>query len=104
MSTLAPTMEGFFTERLIGQRRASPHTVASYRDTFRLLLRYLKRTNPGRCYSLSLDVLTPDTVLRFLEHLEQQRGNCVRTRNARLAAIRNGQQDHIRPSLTSTDL
>jgi len=63
--------------------------IAAYRDTFRLLLRYLKKRRSRSCFSLPLDVLTPDTVVRFLDHLERQRGNCIRTRNARLAAIRS---------------
>jgi integrase len=74
---------------LLTQRNVSPATLAAYRDTFRLLLRYLKQTQGGHCFSWSLEVLTPDTVVRFLDHLERQRGNCIRTRNARLAAIRS---------------
>lgn len=58
MSLLAPTLEAFFTERLIGQRRASPHTVASYRDTFALLLAFAhKQTGrpPSRLWLEDLD-------------------------------------------------
>ena len=47
MSALAPTLQAFFTDRLIGQRQASPHTIAGYRDTFRLLLRLRRRPAPG---------------------------------------------------------
>lgn len=87
MSALAPVMEGFFTERLIGQRRASPHTVASYRDTFRLLLGFAQR-HTGRAPS-KLDLEDLDAVLigAFLDHLEVERHNSARTRNNRLAAI-----------------
>ena len=89
MSALAPIMEGFFTQRLIGQRRASPHTVASYRDTFRLLLAFVERRT-GKAPS-KLDLVDLDAVLigAFLDHLEAQRRNSARTRNTRLAAIRS---------------
>ena len=86
---LGPWLQRFFREHLLTHRNLSPATVAAYRDTFRLLLRYLKRTHAGSCFSLPLDILTPDIIVRFLEHLERQRGNCIRTRNARLAAIRS---------------
>jgi len=79
----------FFREYLRTQRNVSPATIAAYRDTFRLLLRHLQKTYRGRGFSLPLEVLKPDTVLRFLDHLEQKRGNSIRTRNARLAAIRS---------------
>ncbi len=87
MSALAPVMEGFFTERLIGQRQASGHTVASYRDTFRLLLGFAHR-HTGRAPS-KLDLEDLDAVLigAFLDHLEAERGNSASTRNNRLAAI-----------------
>jgi site-specific recombinase XerD len=86
---LGPWLQRFFREHLLIQRNLSPATIAAYRDTFRLLLRYLKKRRSRSCFSLPLDVLTPDTVVRFLDHLERQRGNCIRTRNARLAAIRS---------------
>jgi integrase/recombinase XerD len=87
MTSLAPTLQAFFTERLIGQRRASSHTVASYRDTFRLLLDFAQ-THTGKTPS-QLDLADVDAVLvgRFLNYLEGDRGNSVRTRNNRLAAI-----------------
>lgn len=87
MSTLAPVLESFFTDRLMTQRRASPDTIASYRDTFRLLLGYaLQRTGkpPGRLDFADLDA---ELISGFLTHLETGRGNSVTTRNARLAAI-----------------
>jgi len=87
MSALAPVMEGFFTERLIGQRRASPHTVASYRDTFRLLLGFAQRHTGKAPAKLDLEDLDAILIGAFLDHLEAERHNRVRTRNNRLAAI-----------------
>lgn len=69
------------------QRNVSPHTLAAYRDTFRLFLRFLAKREGIAIDQLTLDMFTPDAVLAFLEHLEQGRGNTIRTRNARLAAI-----------------
>ena len=87
MSALAPVMEGFFTERLIGQRQASAHTVASYRDTFRLLLGYAQRCTGKAPSRLDLEDLDAVLIGAFLDHLERERHNTVRTRNNRLAAI-----------------
>lgn len=87
MTALAPTLEAFFTQRLVAQRRCSPHTIAAYRDTFRLLLGFvLERTGtaPAR---LDLADLDAPLVAAFLDHLEADRGVAVRTRNARLAAV-----------------
>lgn len=87
MSKLAPTLQAFFTDRLLTQRNASPRTVAAYRDTFRLLLSYAQRQT-GR-HPCDLDFTETDAPLigGFLNHLEVDRGNSARTRNARLAAI-----------------
>lgn len=87
MSALAPVLEGFFTDRLIGQRRASTHTVASYRDTFRLLLGFAQRRTGTPPCKLNLEDLDAVLVGAFLDHLERERHNSVRTRNNRLAAI-----------------
>lgn len=87
MTTLAPTLEGFFTQRLIGQRRASPNTIASYRDTFRLLLRFAHQHTGTKPCRLDIDDLDADLIAGFLEHLEVGRHNSVATRNNRLAAI-----------------
>jgi len=87
MSTLAPTLQAFFTDRLIRQRQASPHTVAAYRDTVKLLLAFaFARTSiePSR---LGIQDLDAPLIGEFLNHLETERGNSVRTRNARLAAV-----------------
>ena len=89
MSTLAPLLEAFFTERLIGQRDASPHTVASYRDAICLLLRFAQRRTGKAPHQLDLDDLDAPLIGAFLNHLEAERGVSVRTRNARLTAIRS---------------
>jgi site-specific recombinase XerD len=86
---LGQWLQRFLREHLCAQRNLSPATIAAYRDTFRLLLRYLWKTRAGRTRPLSLETLTPAAILRFLDHLERQRGNSIRTRNARLAAIRS---------------
>lgn len=87
MTSLAPRLQAFFTERLITQRHASPHTIAAYRDTFRLLLSFAV-DNLGKAPSkLHINDLDADLVGAFLNHLETDRANSARTRNARLAAI-----------------
>jgi integrase/recombinase XerD len=87
MTAIAATMQAFFTERLIGQRRASTHTIAAYRDTLRLLLGFTAaRTGTPPC-RLDIAELDAPLIAAFLDHIEHQRGNCIRTRNARLAAI-----------------
>jgi integrase/recombinase XerD len=87
MTALAPTMQAFFTERLIGQRQASPHTIAAYRDTFRLLLAFAQERTGIRPHRLDVEDLDAVLVTAFLDHLERDRGNSPRTRNARLATI-----------------
>ena len=89
MSTLAPILESFFTDRLGRQLHASPHTVRAYRDTFRLLLRYAHQHTGKQPSQLDLADLDAPLISRFLDHLEHDRHNTVRTRNARLAAIRS---------------
>lgn len=80
-------LEAFFTERLLRERAASPHTVAAYRNTFRLLLRFAAG-HLGRAPSrLVLADLDAAFLGAFLDHLERERGNCARSRNARLAAL-----------------
>ena len=89
MSALAPTLQAFFTDWLVRQRHCSPHTVATYRDTFRLLLGFV-HLQTGRVPSaLDWDDLDVPTISAFLDHLETDRQNSPRTRNARLAAIRS---------------
>jgi integrase/recombinase XerD len=87
VTALAPTLEAFFTDRLARQRRASTHTVAAYRDSFRLLLDYLHRRSGKTPSRLQLEDLDADVITAFLAHLENDRTNSVRTRNARLAAL-----------------
>ncbi len=87
MTALAPTLEAFFTDRLARQRRASAHTVAAYRDSFRLLLDYLQRRTGTAPSRLQFEDLDAEMITAFLTHLEDDRANSVRTRNARLAAL-----------------
>jgi site-specific recombinase XerD len=88
MTLLAPTLQGFFTERLVHQRQASPKTVASYRDSLRLLLGFVAETTGKAPSVLGFDDLDAEMISDFLTHLETERGNTARTRNNRLAAIR----------------
>ena len=87
MSLLAPTMQAFFTDYLARQRSASPNTVASYKDTFRLLLAHAKQVTGKQPSALDFADLHATLVAGFLDHLETSRANSIRTRNARLAAI-----------------
>lgn len=87
MTILAPTLQAFFTERLIAQRHASGHTVAAYRDTFRLLLAFAEDRTGTAPSKLRVADLDAELIGAFLDHLETDRSNSVRTRNARLAAI-----------------
>jgi site-specific recombinase XerD len=80
-------LQGFFTDRLIRQRQVSPHTIAAYRDTVRLLLGYASHASGTQPADLNLADLDASVVAAFLTHLETMRGNSVSTRNARLAAI-----------------
>lgn len=88
MSALAPVMEGYFSEYLT-QRRASPHTVTSYRDTFRLLLRFAQQRLGKAPAKLELSDLDARLIGAFLESVEEGRGCGPRTRNLRLTAIRS---------------
>jgi site-specific recombinase XerD len=86
-ANFAALVQAFFTDRLLRQRRASPHTIAGYRDTFRLLLRFAAQQRGKAPAKLSLEDLDAPFVGDFLDHLEKQRGNGARSRNTRLAAI-----------------
>jgi site-specific recombinase XerD len=88
-SDLASLIEAFFCKRLISQRRASPHTVASYRDTFRLLLVFTQERMHRPASQLALKDISPGLLSDFLDHLEAGRANTARTRNLRLTAIRS---------------
>jgi site-specific recombinase XerD len=87
MSALAPTLQAFFTDRLIAQRHASPHTITSYRDTMRLLLQFAQQHIKIPPERLGLHDLDAEVIAAFLDHLEHDRHNTIGTRNARLAAI-----------------
>jgi len=87
VTALAPVLQGFFTDRLIAQRNASPHTIAGYRDTYRLLLTFAAARTRKRPSALDISDLDAPLVGAFLNHLERERGNQARTRNWRLAAI-----------------
>jgi site-specific recombinase XerD len=89
MPSLADLITTFFTRHLAAELNASAHTITSYRDTFRLLLIHAATSTGRQVSRLALDDLAPDAILHFLEFLEQHRGNSVRTRNTRLAAIRS---------------
>jgi site-specific recombinase XerD len=87
--SLAVLLESFFTQRLIKQRQASPHTISSYRDTFRLLLQFTHkrlRKPPSR---LTLEEIDAPLIAAFLEEMEKSRGISARSRNLRLTAIRS---------------
>ncbi len=87
MTALAPVLQAFFTDRLMAQRRASPHTIAGYRDTFRLLLGFAAARTRKAPSRLDIADLDAPLVAGFLDHLEHDRHNTIRTRNWRLAAI-----------------
>jgi site-specific recombinase XerD len=89
MSPLSPTLQAFFTDRLIGQRQASLHTIAAYRDTLRLLLTFTADRTGKQPSALDIDDLDAPLIGAFLDHLERERANSIRTRNTRLAAIRS---------------
>jgi len=89
MSTanLAGHLQRFFTDRLLRQLGASPHTVASYRDTFRLLLKFASKHHRRQASDLNVEDLDAKLVSSFLQHLEHDRRNTARSRNSRLSAI-----------------
>jgi len=82
-------LQGFFSHWLIQQVSASPRTISSYRDTFRLLLGYASEKVKKPPASLTMEDLDAPLILSFLDHLEEDRANTARTRNARLASIRS---------------
>jgi len=89
MTQIAPTLQAFFGDRLARQLQASPRTVASYRDTLRLLLRFAQERTGKAPSSLAWSDLDEALISSFLGHLEAERGNGPRTRNLRLTAIRS---------------
>ena len=89
MTAIAPTLESWFTDRLGRQRQASPRTIASYRDTLRLLMCFMQARTGKAPSSLDWDDLSEEAISAFLDHLETERHNGPRTRNLRLTAIRS---------------
>ena len=89
MSALATTLQAFFSDRLIRQRQVSSNTLQAYRDTLRLLLVFASERHRKAPAKLDIDDLDAPLIGAFLDHLEHDRKNSVRTRNARLAAIRS---------------
>jgi site-specific recombinase XerD len=85
--TFSALLQRFFTERLARQRQASPHTIAAYRDTFRLLLQFATERLHRAPSAIAMEDLSPAFIGEFLEHLGRDRHNSNRTRNARLAAL-----------------
>lgn len=86
-ASLAPLLERFFTDRLMQQRQASPHTVGSYRDTFRQLLKFTQQRLHKKPSNLTFEQIDASLIVGFLDHLEKNHGLSVRSRNLRLTAI-----------------
>jgi site-specific recombinase XerD len=89
VTMVAPTLQAFFTDRLTRQLQASPRTIASYRDTLRLLLSFAHERTGKQPSKLDWDDLDETLICAFLDHLEHGRANSIRTRNLRLTAIRS---------------
>jgi site-specific recombinase XerD len=87
LTSLAPLLERFFIQRLMQERRVSPHTIGSYRDTFRLFLRFARERLRKAPSTLRFEDIDAPLVCAFLDHLEKHRGVSVRSRNLRLTAI-----------------
>jgi len=85
----AGLVQAFFVEHLFNQKHASPRTLATYRDAFRLLLRFVHETHGVEPAAIRVENLDAPIILAFLDHIERQRANCIRSRNARLAAVRS---------------
>jgi len=88
-SRIGPLLEKFFIEFLCGQKRVSNETIASYRDTFRLLLCYIREKHKIAPEALRVSDLDVGMILSFLQHLEDVRHNSIKSRNLRLSAIRS---------------
>jgi site-specific recombinase XerD len=89
MSPIAPTLQAFFTERLTKQRHVSPRTIASYRDSLKLLLGFAQQQTGKPPNTLDWGDLHAELIASFLDHLENHRHNSPRTRNLRLTAVRS---------------
>jgi len=86
---IGPLLQGFFVEHLLAHKHVSPRTVSSYRDTFRMLLQFVRDRTHTEPSSLRVGALDAPIILSFLDHLEFTRHNSARSRNVRLAAIRS---------------
>jgi hypothetical protein len=86
-ASLAPLLERFFTQRLMQQRQASPHTISSYRDTFRQLLKFAERTLHKPPSRLNFEEVDAPLIVAFLDDLENHQCVSIRSRNLRLTAI-----------------
>jgi len=86
--SFASLVQQFFTEYLVTQRALSPRTIASYRDSLMLFLDFAQQRIGKEPAAMHLSEIEPDLILAFLDHLEHERGNSVRSRNLRLAALR----------------
>src|SRR5437667_6535449 len=86
-TSLAPLLEGFFTQRLMKQRQASPHTISSYRDTFRQFLKFVQQRLHKPPSYLNFEEIEAPVIVTFLDHLEKHRGLSARSRNLRLTAL-----------------
>ncbi|MCP3881889.1 MAG: site-specific integrase [Sulfitobacter sp.] len=87
VTSLAPLLERFFLQRLMQERRVSPHTICSYRDTFRLFLKFTQQRLHKPPSALMFEQIDAPLIVAFLDHLEKSRGLSVRSRNLRLTAI-----------------
>lgn len=87
--SFAPLLERFFTQRLMQQRQVSAHTISSYRDTFRQLLKFIQQRLHKAPSQLMFEELDAALIVAFLEHLQQHRRLGTRSRNLRLTAIRS---------------
>ena len=87
--SFAALVQAYFTEYLTQQRALSSQTIATYRDAFMLFLAFAESRLRKSPTDMKLAEVTPDLLMAFLDHLERQRHNSVRSRNARLAAIRS---------------
>ena len=86
-SEFSSLLQRFFAQRLLDRRNASPRTIASYRDTFRIFLAYVEKTHKKRSSQIALKDFDAELVLGFLDYIEHHRKNSIRSRNLRLTAI-----------------
>jgi len=91
--SLAALLERFFTQRLMQQRQASPHTISSYRDTFRQFLKFTEQRLHKAPSQLNFQEIDAPLIMVFLDHLEKHQGVSIRSRNLRLTAL------HVRPGV-----